>query len=120
MKSLEELKKLREQAKNMVALREKSDRTRITVCMGTCGIAAGARDTLAAIMDELAKRNLNDVEVVQTGCIGYCDKEPLVEVQKPGKEKVIYARVDQERARQIIAKHIVNDQVVGEWALKTE
>ncbi|MGE5652956.1 MAG: (2Fe-2S) ferredoxin domain-containing protein [Bacillota bacterium] len=117
MKSLEDLKKMRESAQERVRLRESKGGTRIVVAMGTCGIAAGARETLAAIMDELQKRGLNDVTVTQTGCIGLCEKEPIVEVIKPDQPQVMYGYVSPERARQIIARHVVNDQVTGEWVI---
>ncbi|HCJ10206.1 MAG TPA: ferredoxin [Clostridiales bacterium] len=119
VKSLEELAKIREQAKKALAAREGEAETKIVVGMGTCGIAAGAREVMAAILDELAKRDLGTVTVTQTGCVGLCDKEPLVDVIKPGQPKVTYGRVDAERARRIVAQHVVNDQVVGEWVVGT-
>ncbi|HHY47946.1 MAG TPA: (2Fe-2S) ferredoxin domain-containing protein, partial [Firmicutes bacterium] len=82
MKSLEELEQIRKEAQAMTRLREGKETVRIVVGMGTCGIAAGARETLAAIMDELARRNLLDVAVTQTGCIGLCEQEPIVDVIK--------------------------------------
>ncbi len=117
MKTLEDLAKIRERAQEMTRLREGEGTARIVIGMGTCGIAAGARETLHAVMDELAKRNRQDVSVTQTGCIGLCEQEPLVEVQLPGQPKVTYGRVDAEKARQIVAKHIVNGQIVGEWVI---
>lgn len=117
MKSLDDLRKMREAAQEQVRLRESREGTRIVVAMGTCGIAAGARDTLAAIMDEIQKRNLLDVTVTQTGCMGLCEKEPIVEVFKPDQPQVLYGYVTPERARQIIARHVVNNQVTGEWVI---
>lgn len=119
MKSLEELKKIKEASLEAIALREQEKRAQVVVGMGTCGIAAGARETMAAILAELGKRNLTEVMVTQTGCIGLCDREPLVDVIKPGQAKVTYARVDAEKARMIVAQHIINDQVIGEWAIAT-
>ncbi|NPV53328.1 MAG: (2Fe-2S) ferredoxin domain-containing protein [Firmicutes bacterium] len=119
MKSLEELERIKKEAQAMTKLREDRESTKIVVGMGTCGIAAGARETLAAIMDELAKRNLQDVIITQTGCVGLCEQEPIVDIMKPGKPKVTYGRVTGERARQIIASHVVNDRVVGEWVIAT-
>lgn len=119
MRSLAELEKIRDEAQAMVKLRESGEKTRIVVGMGTCGIAAGARETLRAIMDELARRNIQDVIVTQTGCIGLCEKEPIVDVIKPGQAKVTYGRVDSEKARRIVASHVVNDQVIGEWVIST-
>lgn len=117
MKSLEELAKIREEAKKSTDIRENNESIKIVVGMGTCGIAAGARETLMAIMDELAKRNINDVKITQTGCIGLCDKEPLVEVYVPGKEKVTYGKVNAERARQIISNHIVNGNILSDLVI---
>jgi len=119
VKSLEELAKIRERAKQAIAAREGEAETKIIVGMGTCGIAAGAREVMAAILDELGKRNLAGITVTQTGCVGLCDKEPLVDVVKPGGPKVSYGRVDEERARRIVAQHVVNDQVIGEWVVGT-
>ncbi|MCX7796856.1 MAG: (2Fe-2S) ferredoxin domain-containing protein [bacterium] len=120
LKSLEDLKRIREQAQAQIRLRTQEANTKIIVGMGTCGIAAGARETLMAILDELAKRNIQDVVVTQTGCVGLCEYEPLVNVVKPGQPKITYMKVTPERARQIVASHIVNDQVVNEWVLSTE
>lgn len=119
MKTVEELERIRKQAQAMTRLREGKETTRIVVGMGTCGIAAGARETLGAIMDELAKRNIQDVVVTQTGCVGLCEQEPIVDVIKPGAPKVTYGKVTQEKARQIVASHIVNGKVVGEWVIAT-
>ncbi|MBP8637861.1 MAG: (2Fe-2S) ferredoxin domain-containing protein [Dictyoglomi bacterium] len=120
MKSLEDLKRIREQAQAQIKLRTQEANTKIIVGMGTCGIAAGARETLMAILDELSKRNIQDVVVTQTGCVGLCEYEPLVNVVKPGQPKVTYMKVTPERARQIVASHIVNDQIINEWVLSTE
>ena len=119
MKSLDELEKIRQRALEETRVRQSGQKTQIVVGMGTCGIAAGARETMAAILAELGKRKLTDVMVTQTGCIGLCDREPLVDVIKPGRGKVTYANVDPERARRIIAQHVINDQVIGEWVVAT-
>lgn len=119
MKSLDELEKIRQRALQETRVRQSGQKTQVVVGMGTCGIAAGARETMAAILAELGKRNLTEVMVTQTGCIGLCDREPLVDVIKPGQAKVTYARVDAEKARMIVAQHIINDQVIGEWAIAT-
>jgi NADP-reducing hydrogenase subunit HndB len=120
LKSLEDLKRIREQAQAQIKLRTQEANTKIIVGMGTCGIAAGARETLMAILDELSKRNIQDVVVTQTGCVGLCEYEPLVNVVKPGQPKITYMKVTPERARQIVASHIVNDQIINEWVLSTE
>lgn len=120
VKSLEELEKLREKAKAMTEIREGKETARIVVGMGTCGIAAGARETVSAFLDELAKRNIHSVTVTQTGCVGLCEHEPIVDVIRAGEEKVTYGKVSPERARQIVASHIVNGRVIGEWVISTK
>ncbi|WP_170240270.1 (2Fe-2S) ferredoxin domain-containing protein [Thermosediminibacter litoriperuensis] len=118
MKSIEELEKIREQARELINLRKDNEnKTRIVVGMGTCGISAGARQVLLAILDELKKRNISDVIVTETGCIGMCRFEPMVDVIKPNQPKVTYVNVDADKARQIVARHIVNNQVVDEWVI---
>jgi len=117
MKSLKDLEAIREKAKQMTGIREGKAQTKIIVGMGTCGIAAGARDTMKVILDELGKRNLTDVTVTQTGCLGLCEQEPIVEVEIPDQPRIIYGKVSAERARQIIANHIVNGNMIGEWVI---
>lgn len=117
MKSLEELKKMRDEARKKVELREEKDGIRIVVGMATCGIAAGAREVLMSLIEEVNKRGLSDVQVIQTGCIGMCRLEPIVEVYKPGEEKVTYVFVDAEKAKKIVAEHIVNNTIVTEYTV---
>ena len=117
MKSLAELAKLREEALKKVNIRTDRKGTRIVVGMATCGISAGARPVMAALLDEANKRQLQDVEVTQTGCIGVCRLEPIVEVYKEGTEKVTYVEMTEEKARRVIAEHIVNGQVVSEFTI---
>lgn len=112
MKSLEELKKLRDEAKKSLDIRKDSEGTRIVVGMATCGISAGARPVLTALLEEVNTRNLSDVVVTQTGCIGVCRLEPIIEVYKPGEEKVTYVHMTPEKAKKVIAQHIVNGKVV--------
>jgi NADP-reducing hydrogenase subunit HndB len=101
-----------------VALRsEDSDQTRVVVGMATCGIAAGARPVLNALVEEVAKRNLKGVTVAQTGCIGMCQYEPIVEVMQPGKEKVTYVKMTAEKAVQVVNDHIVNGQPIVEYTV---
>lgn len=118
MKSLAELKKIREQAKKNMEIRIQANRVHINVYMGTCGIAAGARDAMSAILDELAKHDISDVEVLQKGCIGLCEHEPLVEVELPNQEAVLYGYVDPTRARRIVNKHVLKGQVLDEWVVE--
>ncbi len=117
MKTLEDLKKVREKAIEQMKLREGQSSAKISIAMGTCGIAAGAREVMKAVLDELEKRGISDVAVTQTGCKGLCEQEPTVEVIKPGESAVTYGYIDSDKARQIIAQHIVNGNVVGEWVV---
>ena len=120
MKSLDELRKLREKAQEAIRLREQTDGTKIIVGMGTFGIAAGAREVMLALMDELEKKNIADVVVTQTGCAGLCEKEPLVEVIRPGEPKITYGYMTPEKARMVVTSHIVNGQIIGEYVIARE
>ena len=91
--------------------------TRVLVGMATCGIAAGAKPVLTALVDEVARRNLSHVTVSQTGCIGMCQYEPIVEVLEPGKEKVTYVKVTPEMVARIVSDHLVNGNPVGEFTV---
>ena len=118
MKSLAELQALRDKMKNTVGLRDAdADGIRIVVGMATCGIAAGARPVLTAFTEELAKRNIKNATVTQTGCIGICQYEPVVEVFEPGKEKVTYIKMTPEKVARVVADHIVNGNVVAEYTI---
>lgn len=118
MKSLEELLAIRDKAKAAMTDREGTgDGIRVVVGMATCGIAAGARPVLNAFVHEVAKRNLKNVTVAQTGCIGMCQYEPIVEVFEPGKEKVTYVQVSPEKVAEIVASHIVNGNPVVEYTV---
>ena len=119
MKSLEELLAIKEKAQAQIAARDAdgNDGIRIVVGMATCGIAAGARPVLKALTDEIAKRNGKNVSVTQTGCIGMCQYEPIVEVFEPGKEKVTYVQVNAEKAVKIVTDHIVNGKPVIEYTV---
>ncbi|MBQ1893663.1 MAG: (2Fe-2S) ferredoxin domain-containing protein [Clostridia bacterium] len=117
MKSLEELKAIRERMQNKVILREGSAEKRIVVGMATCGIAAGARPVLNTFVEEIANRNLTGkVEVGQTGCIGMCRFEPIVEVFE-GDQRVTYVHVDPAKAKEIVEKHIVGGQPIVEYTI---
>ncbi|MFW5782468.1 MAG: (2Fe-2S) ferredoxin domain-containing protein [Candidatus Muiribacteriaceae bacterium] len=119
MTTLDELRKIKEKAQNELKTREGNAKAKITVGMGTCGIAAGARDVTKSLMDEIEKRNIGDVIVTQSGCMGYCEQEPLVMVEKDGK-KITYRKVDVEGARKIIAEHIINGNIIGEMVFANE
>ena len=117
MKSLADLKALREQTKKRLDLRDGENDYRIVVGMATCGIAAGARPVLKALVDEVAKRNVQHVSVTQTGCIGMCQYEPIVEIFEPGKEKVTYVQMTAEKAQKVVAEHLVNGKPVVEYTV---
>ena len=118
MKSLEELAAIRNKMKDRVAIRENNGDIRIVVGMATCGIAAGARPVLNAFTEEIAKRGLTqDVTVTQTGCIGICQYEPVVEVEIPGEEKVTYVKMTPEKAVRVVNDHLVNHNVVTEFTI---
>ena len=118
MKSLAELQALRDKMKNNMGIRnDDAAQVRVVVGMATCGIAAGARPVLAAFTEEVAKRNLSNVAVGQTGCIGICQYEPVVEVYMPGEEKVTYVKMTPEKAARVVADHLVNGNVVTEYTI---
>ncbi len=121
MKTLAELAAIREKTKKSITLREESDsNTRVVVGMATCGIAAGARPVLAAFIDEINKRGLKNVTVTQTGCIGVCRLEPIVEVFEPGKEKVTYVKMDADKVAKIVTEHLVNHRPVVDDTIENE
>ena len=119
MKSLAELKAIRDRAKANVALRQENpNAARVLVGMATCGIAAGARPVLNTFTEEIAKRGLqDDIVVTQTGCIGICQYEPVVEVEIPGQEKVTYVKMTPEKVARIVNDHLVNKNVVTEYTI---
>ena len=118
MKSLEELKAIREKMQKQIDLREKGEENiRIVVGMATCGIAAGARPVLQAFLEEVEKRELHNVTVTQTGCIGVCRLEPIAEVYVPGEEKVTYVKLTPEKVPRIVVEHLVNHNPVTEYTI---
>lgn len=119
MKSLSELKAIRERMRTQIGIRnENTDGTRIVVGMATCGIASGARPVLMALVDEVNSCNLENVSVVQTGCIGLCQYEPIVEVYRAGEEKVTYIKMTPDKAKEVLMKHVLGGQIVTEYTLK--
>ncbi|EYE88688.1 NADP oxidoreductase [Fervidicella metallireducens AeB] len=121
IKSLDELKALRDKHRESVLGRDTGDsenKIRITVGMATCGIASGARETINAIIDEVAKEHLMNVVVVQSGCLGYCYAEPTVEVRFPGKEAVLYGNIDAKRGRELVQRHIKNGEIQKDWIIE--
>lgn len=121
MKSLEELKVIREKMQSQVGLRsEDSSQTKVVVGMATCGIASGARPVLTALSDAVQSRNLSNIAVVQTDCIGLCQYEPIVEVIKPGKDKVTYIKMTPEKALEVVDQHLIRGQVVSKYTINSE
>ena len=120
MKTLEELLAIKAKAEKQMNVREEEGAgIRVVVGMATCGIAAGARPVLAGFVEEVAKRNLKDVSVNQTGCIGMCQYEPIVEIFEEGKEKVTYIKMSPEKVARVVADHIVNGNPVIEYTVAT-
>ncbi len=118
MKSLAELNAIRDKAKAAMNVREDNeDVTRVLVGMATCGIAAGAKPVLNALVEDIARRNLQHVTVSQTGCIGMCQYEPIVEVLEPGKDKVTYVKVSPDKVARIVSEHLVNGNPVTEFTV---
>ena len=119
MKSMAELEAIRKATLERINLRkeDKGETTRVVIGMATCGIAAGARPVMLAFMDEIQKRHLEHVTVSQTGCIGMCRLEPMVDVILPGKDKVTYVHVKPEMVSRIVAEHIVNGRPVDEYTI---
>lgn len=118
MKSLAELAAIREKMQNKVVIREGAAATRVVVGMATCGIAAGARPVLNAFVEGVNKEALSDkVTVTQTGCIGICQYEPVVEIYEEGKEKVTYVKLDAAKANEIVEKHLKGGKVVTEYTI---
>ncbi len=115
IESLDDLRQLREETKQGLLDRH-GEGPQIIVGMGTCGIAAGAREVMTAILEELAKRNLN-ITVLQTGCIGMCQKEPLVDVVRPGEKRITYGNVTPRDIPRIIGQHVVNGQIVEDLVI---
>ena len=119
MKSLAELQALRDKVKSNMGIRaDDSGNTRVVVGMATCGIAAGARPVLTAFLEEVAKRELKNVTVTQTGCIGICQYEPVVEVFAPGKEKVTYIKMTPEKAEEVVEQHLMRGLILAKYTLQ--
>lgn len=114
MKSLEELKKIRDEVRKDMEVRAGGQRAKVVVCMGTCGIAAGARETMKAVMDALEAQGVSDVAVTAAGCPGFCEQEPLVEVQLRGQDAVRYGHVDAAAAGRIVAEHVIGGNKVAD------
>lgn len=117
MKTIKELEEIRNRTLEKINIRKDREGTRVVVGMATCGISAGARPVLKALVEEVNKRGLQDVIVSQTGCIGICEYEPVVEVYRPGEDKVTYVKMTPDKAVRMVAEHIVNGKVVTEYTI---
>lgn len=117
IKSLEELKRVREEALQKKKMKAAPGNVQVIVAMGTCGIAAGARDTMKSVLNYIEKNNLSGITVTQTGCIGMCEQEPIVQVVIGDQPKVIYGKVNAEVAGQIMKQHVQNGQPVKDYVL---
>jgi len=115
VKTLADLREIKEKAKREMAARAQAAKYHVVVAMGTCGIAAGARNVMTAILDEISNRNIIDTVVTQTGCLGYCDQEPLVQVAQSDKATITYGKVTPEIARQIVSEHILGQRVLSDY-----
>ena len=115
LKSLEDLKKIREQAQQDLKIRTETN-TKVIIGMGTCGIAAGARETMHAILEELQTRGI-DAHVTTVGCIGMCSKEPLVDIEQAGQPRITYCNVHPDMVPRLIDEHLIKGNVVREWAM---
>lgn len=111
VKNWDDLKKIREEAKALISQRDTGDKAVIIIGMGTCGIAAGAREVMAAILEELDKRKI-DAVVTQTGCIGMCEKEVLVDIKRPGERRITYGNVKPVDVSRIIQDHVQHGKIV--------
>lgn len=118
MMNLDELRKLREEKKKEFSRRETADKTaKIIVGMGTCGIAAGAKETYDTLIDEIEKNAVDGISITQTGCMGLCYAEPTVEVLMPGMPDIVYGNIDKDAAKNIVTKHVLGKELVEEHIL---
>ena len=119
MKSLAELKAIRERMQQQINLRDEEGehKTRVVVGMATCGIAAGARPVINRFAELVQEKGLSDVTVTQTGCIGLCRFEPIVEIYRPGEPKVTYVHMTPEKAETVVDQHLIRGQVVSDYVI---
>ncbi|MGB3368867.1 MAG: (2Fe-2S) ferredoxin domain-containing protein [Acidaminobacteraceae bacterium] len=117
MKNLEELEAIREKAFKDIDLRNQNKGTKIVIGMSTCGIAAGARKVLTTIISEVQSKDISDIEVSMTACIGLCTLEPIVEIYSEGNGKITYVNIDSDKAKRIIDEHIVNGKIINEFLM---
>ena len=120
MKSLEELKAIRERMQGEIGVRKAdANETRVVVGMATCGIASGARPVLNRLAELVREKGLNDVIVTQAGCIGLCQYEPIVEVMEPGKPKITYIKMNADKAAEVVERHLIGGHIVEEYTLNS-
>ena len=117
MKTLKELEEIRQRTLEAVNLRKDRNGIRVVVGMATCGIAAGARNVLTGLIDQIRDRRIQHITVAQTGCIGVCRYEPMVEVYYPGEEKVTYVNMTPEKVERVVTEHLVNGSPVTEYTI---
>jgi NADP-reducing hydrogenase subunit HndB len=115
--TIDDLKKIKERVKKDTALREGGATVKITVHMGTCGIAAGAREVMDALLEEMSETDRQDIRVVTSGCMGMCSSEPNVTVEMQDKDPVIYQHMDANRMRQVFKRHVLLGEVQTDFAL---
>jgi NADP-reducing hydrogenase subunit HndB len=115
--TIEDLKKIREDTRKKTTLREGGATVKITVHMGTCGIAAGAREVMDAILEEMSGTDRQDINIMNSGCMGMCSSEPNVTVEIKGQDPIIYQHVDRNRMRQIFKRHVLKGEVQTDFAL---
>jgi len=115
--TIADLKKIKEKAHADASLREEQQRAKITVHMGTCGIAAGARVVMDSLMSEIAEAAVSDVVVTTSGCAGFCSQEPMVTVEITGQEPIVYGKIDANKMRQIFKRHVMQGEVQTVFAL---
>ena len=115
MKNLEELKKIRDKVRKDLELRTGKHRIKIVVCLGTCGIAAGARQTMNTLVELINKSNRTDIIVTTSGCAGFCEQEPMIQIYIEDKEPVVYGKVDSQAAEEIFKKHILKGEIVEKY-----
>jgi len=115
--TIEDLKKIKENVKKGTALREGGAKVKITVHMGTCGIAAGAREVMDALLEQMAETDRKDIRIMTSGCIGMCSSEPNVTIEMEGKEPIIYQHMDANKTRQVFKRHVLKGEVQTDFAL---
>ena len=115
--TINDLKKIKDRVENEDQFRAGTKRVKVTVHMGTCGIASGAKTILDTFMDEISENNVGDVLVTTSGCIGICSREPLATIEEQGKEPIVYEYLTQNKARQIFKRHIMKGEIQNEFVL---